>query len=697
MQRSEEEIAPRSQGAKKPRGTGQFWQLFRVWGPVAVAVGLVGFLVYVPVVGLPNIYDTLLHIRIATNLDFWNVWLPTEAFGFYRPLTFAPMLLTRWVWGYYPAWGLNLLNVGHHAVNGGLLVWLLWRLTGRRTLAFLVGLLFVLFPFSYQAVAVYGHNVHPQLVTIMLVNFHQLMSVLGVRGGWRSGWLGVGLVFVIGLLAHESYVLFGPFAVLVSLLFLCREGVEKALRQGANTPRSQEPALLIRVIRDIRVWLLSQFNIDVSAKLIPSVVFSVLGAAYIVIYQFLPISRAPQAAADTGSMLQKVLYLLQGVSYPLTWFGHVLQAIGAQPLIVMALVMTLALSVLAWRAQWQTLLLGWGWWVLASTLLVIPLPAGYLLNGPRLLYLGSIGVALVWGSILADWHESGRWRQLVAVAVLLFVVVTNVRFIAARTADYAELTQGVRTLQQAHSEAVVLVNLPQWLAPEQNIYPLGAEFVQQLGDYLFVEEWTDQNIGRAIPTAAVRVDEVLGQVAYGYDVHNQAGWDVISAEWTPKPSDVYITHYTEEGTSFDYVGGFMPEKNNVVLAEFDSYTLHSAEAYVCDGDVQLTSLWSYAADRPPPSTVSTFAQLLGADGVLVSQNDRAPLGLPTYKVALSEGWHLLDFRTLARSAENLPNALAGQVLLGVYDFTTGEREAAFSAENTPLQDNAVRIPITTCR
>ena len=77
---------------------------------------------------LPLIYDTLLHIRIAGGLNLGSVWLPTEAFGFYRPMTFFPMLVIKQLFHRYPAWLLHGNNVLQHVVNAGLLAWLSWRL-----------------------------------------------------------------------------------------------------------------------------------------------------------------------------------------------------------------------------------------------------------------------------------------------------------------------------------------------------------------------------------------------------------------------------------------------------------------------------------------------------------------------------------------------------------------------------------------
>ena len=641
----------------------------------AFIVFLGAFLLYSPVLLLPNIYDTLLHIRINGGLTFANVWLPTDAFGFYRPFTFAPMLLVRALFGDYPAWLLSLLNITHHAVDAALLIWLIQRLTGKYLPAILAGILFAIFPFSYQAVAVYGHNVHPQLVTVLLVNLHQFISALNNKDAspFRR-WRGVLIVFVIGLLTHESYVLAGPFAFILTSLFLI------------ELPINWQPTTL------------TQYATRNVKQFAPAILLTLTGTLYILLYQFLPISRAPQADSAVGSFGQKALYLVQGVTWPFGRIGNLLGIDSAQTIILVALAITLLLSVIAWRRQWQLLLFGWGWWLLASILIAIPLPTGYLLNGPRLLYLGSIGVALIWAAILSDWFDSGRFRQTMATVALLFMLFVSVQFIGQRLAAYAELTQGIGRIRQSKTQALVLVNLPQWLAPVENSWPVGAEFVQQLGPYLFAEEWTGNNLLESVPTAAVKVDEVLSQVRYGYEVHNQAEWDVISAEWPNSaiPSDVYITRYLEDGTTFDYTGRFTPWQYDDTLATFDSYVLHSAEAYYCDEDVRLTSVWSYPANQPPPGTVSIFAQLLNGDGTLASQNDGGPLGLPTTRIELNDGWQLVDVRNLTTPEGNLPDILNGQVLLGVYDFTTGTREVALS-NGESLADNAVRLPITYCR
>ena len=196
---------------------------------VVLLPAVLALVLYEPVLRLPLIYDTLLHIRITGELDWRTVWLPTPSFGFYRPLTFVPLLLIKDLLGGYPVWLLQGMNWLQHGVNVALLGWLVSRLWPDRPWRTLfTGLLFALFPFSYQAVAVYGHNVHPATTGLLLVGLH--LYLREVRRNSRElapspprplapspllRWLPTTLVFGLALLSHESALLFGVLAALV--------------------------------------------------------------------------------------------------------------------------------------------------------------------------------------------------------------------------------------------------------------------------------------------------------------------------------------------------------------------------------------------------------------------------------------------------------------------------------------------------
>ncbi len=645
--------------ALRPRFTSLINWLTRVgwWAlPAGAAIWLYG-----PAARLPLIYDTLLHIRIAGELDLLSVWQPTEAFGFYRPLTFLPLILIRQLWGYYPPLLLNALNIGQHALNTVLAAWLAWRLWGNGWRAGATGLLLAFFPFSYQAVAVYGHAVHPTTTGLLLLNLHLYLTTLKATGRRRRwGWVGMSLLFLLSLLSHESALVTG---VLLGLV------------QAQGTPQRGD-------------W---------RAGLRPALLFTLAGLAYALLYQFLPITRAPQAVATEAGWQLKWLYLLQGGSYPLLSTG-LIQGPAAS-LIGLAAGLTALISWQRGRRQaGRALLLGWGWWGVASLLIALPLPTGYLLNGPRLLYLSSVGLALVWATLLVPTAPQGRgWRWL-GPAALLLLLIANAQFVRDRLAAYQRLTAGVPLARQTAATqpaaaGLLFINLPQWFAPLRNTYPLGGELVAQLGDYLFTAEWVDHNLRRSVPAAAIRVDDLLRDPGYGYGVQAETSLMPIPADWAPAGSAILLTRYTADGPEMEAVGHFIPPAaaNSPPLAQLGPYILHQAQATRCAGRVTLQLVWSAATTTPLPPTLSVAAHLLSAQGTVVAQADRPPLDLRPDLMHLPSGWRIQEERQLTPPADVTP-----RLVLAVYDYVSGARFPAVDAAGAPLSDNAWSIVVEAC-
>ena len=645
---------------------------------------LAGWL-YWPTVRLPLIYDTLLHIRIAEGMTLGSVWLPTEAFGFYRPMTFFPMLVIHSLFDGYPAWLLHGNNVIQHAANAGLLAWLSWRLWADWRRALAAGAIFAVYPFAYQAVAVYGHNVHPAITGLMLLGLHAYLTAVS-HPSPRKWWLITAGLFVLMVLTHETAVLFGGLALLVQLC--------------------AQPELL-------KQWqkLLRQ----------PWRTFLLAGLVYLVIYQFLPISRAPQAAEVGREWWLNGLYLLQAAVFPLAWFTHLLPAVEGAVVALVSSGLVIASSVwLAWRKPaWRTpLLLAWGWWGAASVLIGVTLPTEYLLRGPRLLYLGSVGVALLWAQLLAGvWpltpadsrslSGGGRGRGLIWTAVLLFILITSGQFVQTKLTQYAQLTHPVRVAQSTEfvylpSREVVFVNLPQWLDMPPKTYAIGVEFVSMLGDYLFVEELTNANgIGKGAVWAAA-VPELQTPAPYAYGIHAQHSWPPLA----DKSRLFFITDYTASGPQTRFTGLLSPRPGTYEVedffnigAEFDAYKLEGPtndfavgdSPTVCDGVVTAWLIW-----RPRytdiPDTTSVFVQVLDADGRLIAQADGPPLGIRPSLLAATPEWTLFDLREIALEEGQTAHTL----LVGVYDFASGERSPASDAQGQPLPDNAWRETINAC-
>lgn len=638
---------------------------------IFLVILLAGWL-YWPTLRLPLIYDTLLHIRIAGGLTLGTVWLPTEAFGFYRPMTFFPMLVIQQLFDGYPAWLLHGNNVVQHAANAGLLVWLSWRLwpDWRRALA--AGAVFALFPFSYQAVAVYGHNVHPAIVGLMLLGLHTYLTAVSAQSP-RKWWLVTWLLFALMLLTHETAVLFGGFALLIQL--------------NARPDLLKQPRLLLR--QPWRWFLLA-------------------GLAYLVLYQFLPISRAPQTDAVGNSLWLNGLYLLQAAVYPLTWFAHLLpNGVGVPLTLLGGGLLIMSSGWLAWRKPaWRApLLLAWGWWGAASVLIGAALPTEYLLRGPRLLYVGSVGVALLWAHLLAGiWSaqsaSGSRYRWLGWTAVLLFILITSGQFVRTKLQQYALLTQPVPVMQAALRQGpdsadaeFVLVNLPQWLDVPPNTYPIGVEFVAMLGDYLFAEELVAANLPGSHAVWAVALPELQSGQSYAYGIQDQHRWPEVSAS---DVRHVVITRYLPDGPKAQHAGYLLPETAvppENPIAQFEPYLLTNATAELCSGVVQVTLGWLPNRAAIAEST-SIFVQVLAEDGRLLAQSDGPPLGIRPGLLPASPNTLLVDLREVNLAAGE--TAVPQTVLVGVYDFATGARSPATDVFGQPLPDNAWQIPILPC-
>lgn len=633
-----------------------------------LAVLLAGWL-YWPSLQLPLIYDTLLHIRIAGGLTLGTVWLPTEAFGFYRPMTFFPMLLIQQLFNGYPPWLLHANNVAQHAMNVGLLAWLSWRLWADWRRAFAAGAIFAAFPFAYQAVAVYGHNVHPAIVGLVLLGLHGYLTAVSQQNS-RKWWVFNIFIFLLMLLTHETAVLFGGFAALVQLN--AQPELGKQWRRFLRKP-----------------WL----------------GFLLAGLAYLIIYQFLPISRAPQVETTGSNLWLNGLYLLQAAVFPLTWFAHLLPNVNGAIITVVSSGIVAALSGwLAWqKPAWRyPLLLAWGWWGAASLLIGLALPTDYLLRGPRLLYLSGVGVALLWANLLAVlWNGRStqkNWaKPLLWTAVLLFILGSSVRFVQGKLEEYFLLTEPVRMVQTTLAAAsaedeIVLINLPQWLDMPPNTYAVGVEFVSMLGNYLFAEELIDANVAGKHPVWAVGLPELQSSSAYAYDIQNQHEWPPLP---TKQARHLFITQFTPTQPETHYAGRLLPltaVSPPSSIAQFPTYQLNRVTANFCKGVVNVQMAW-LPRSQNMPDTTSVFVQVLGADGRLLAQADGPPLGIRPGLLAAAPDWLLVDERSATIEDET---AVPTTLLLGVYNYATGERSLATDGRGQPLPDNALRFPISVC-
>ncbi|MFQ5421819.1 MAG: hypothetical protein ACE5EY_15820 [Anaerolineae bacterium] len=478
---------------------------------------------------------------------------------------------------------------------------------------------------------------------------------------------GTAVLFIISLLSHESAVLFGAFAALIHITDPeCALNLKSELRNPKSILRRHP-------------WLM----------------FLALGGLYAILYQFLPISRAPQGGADAmGGLWVRLLYVLQSGSYPFAWFAHVFPNLRADGIALGSVALTLALVI--WRlaaskSAWRPLVLGWGWWLVAALVIVAPLSTGYLLHGPRLLYLGSVGVSVGWGQLFVGNNQQSTVNsqrdvfQFGRLGLLAFVLAASLLFVRGRLADYERLAQPVRVMQEVvaarpSTQNILFVNLPQWLAPPRNTYAVGVEFVSMLGDYLFVEELAWENGAAAQTAVAVRLPDLLAQTDYGYAVHEQSPLSEV-ADLT-EATAVIQTQFAEDGVTAVYRGSWQSGAGGEPADVLGPYQLLDGMAETCDGQTAVTFTWQIENPTTIPPTTSLFVQLFDDAGQLVAQADGPPLGLRADLLPSGPLW-ITDVRQMP-GVHPQPVKL----LVGAYDFVSGERLAGTDGGGRPLPDDA---------
>ncbi|MEM7332782.1 MAG: hypothetical protein AAF490_11890, partial [Chloroflexota bacterium] len=332
-----------------------------------------------------------------------------------------------------------------------------------------------------------------------------------------------------------------------------------------------------------------------------------------------------------------------------------------------------------------------GWWGLAYLLIGIPLSADYLLRGPRLLYLGSVGVCYLWTIIFlgTETRRSRKrsWRLGLAVGLITAVLLINTQFLREKVATYTQLTAPVSLMSETvaadeQSGGVIFLNLPQWINSQRAQYPVGVELVSMLGGYLFVEELVDFNVAAPLTAQATFAAEQFSEASYTVGLHQQTA--VQSIDWNlPNHQHLFLTTYAETGPQSRYLG-FLEQEQGAAVAIFGPYALTGAVATQCEGELAISLKWHHEPQNVTP-TMTMLVQALGADGQLVSQADGPPFGLRADLLQTTRPY--TDIRTVELTQP------ASTLLVGVYDFTTGERFPAEDSEQRPLADNVYRIPI----
>ena len=507
----------------------------RLWFGLLAGSAALTLAVYGSALSLPFFFDDFVHIPFVDTHGLGEIWLTAQGLAYYRPLAFTVWKLLALLLGHHDPVAQHAVNLLVHWANGLMVAWLAGRLwSHHRAIVwprrYLSAALFLLFPFSYQAVPWVGALSHPLVTALILLS---LVAYLKFRDAGHRGWGAVSLaVTFLAPFAHENGALVGPLMALVEWTQPWRD--DSIGRTFLRTAAWALPAL---------VWF--------------------------PIWRLAPQAVVASAALNSGeALMQNGLYFLQGIAYPVTWLGGWLRAEQSVNDLVAIFVLSTPLFLIAafvqMRSRDRRAWLPWLWCGLTALPAVAFLKFDYVINGPRLLVLASVGAAWLWTDValrLVAWSApAGLLRRMgaaIAAALTLAVLAQNAFFIHDRMLLHdlggSALRHAIVAAIAANDggQAAIFINLPAWLAPIRSTFALGHEGVQFLPSYAPDEKIVSVDTGRPAAIRAFRFDEIRPEMPYLYGLRGSTpDWSALAQNG----GQVLVTRYAPDAIEVETAG-----------------------------------------------------------------------------------------------------------------------------------------------
>ncbi len=654
---------------------------------------LLTMLLYAGSLTLPFFFDDFVHYPFVEANTILEIWLDTAELAYYRPLNFSIWRLTYDLFDAHEPLVDHGINLALHALNGFLVGWLAARLWAGGWQSFpvveradraidwwrvvLASGFFLLYPFSYQAVPWVGSMSHLLVTALMLLS---LTAYVQMRRNDRPLWGAVSLFFaLLAPFAHENGVLVMPFVVLIEL----------------TTPRNPNR------------W---------RKGILAGVVWTLPLLAYLPIWLSLPrVDSGGLFPNSVEGMVQNTAYFVQGMAFPATlWGGWLMRQFGLNDMLVVWSLSGLALGIaaliqLTHRASLRSLL-PWLWMALSAVPAIVFLIFDYVINGPRLLMVGSVGVAWLWADVVLLFVRGARpstasrsLRVVVAMAFTLLVAGRSALFVRDRMEMHDVLgdvfERVIETTVAAHEAGreVAVINFPSWLAARDSTFALGHEGVLFWPDYIPPEIFMAVHTGSFGELSFVEVGALRPQLPSFYygPTGDPPQWSSLSAV----PTDVYLTEFGVQDLALRPVGMLGGHEHALgadsLLASFSAEGQPLAQIGRVDlqpeGDqLRLDLLWEVAQAFP---NTTVFVHLVNAAGQIVAQADGDPLGGSYPFESWVQGNSAVDHIDVV-DTRLLPLTSEGVALkIGLYDRLTGDRISAVDADGNPLPDNALTVPV----
>ena len=617
---------------------------------------------------LPLFSDDVLFVRWIDAHKLSEIWTSAPGYSYYRPLALTIWKVLALIQHGHDAFALHATVFALHLLNSVLVFALLAGPdpTRRPHLApgFSAAVLFLLFPFSYQVVPWVSALMYPLVTTLIL------SSLLLAR--WASGnpWYR-GLSIILALLApftHETGVL---VAALLFLLLITDD----------------PPAPFRQALR----------------YTLPHWLCSVLGVA---VWLAVPKGLGQVNPLDWSARWQNAVYLAQGLIFPLAPLVQRALSLNLGNLSTIALIA--GITVTSWAAlmsrvgQGKLVGLAIGWFTITLLPAWALLRPDYVRTSPHLLYQASVGIALFW-AIPANLRPSGHLFSIAAQGLAALCVswaaVSGYRFIRSRIPLYDQVRLAVSQLAGACagiSDPILLVNYPQWFAPQHNTFPLGSEGVvlvppvaTGLSDLLWANAAQERSI------KGIVFMEPLDKTPWRFifpGVGQVVDSDSLQDALRQAPH-IIVTSYAQPDVVLRDVGGLEAEgqmpPTNYIANYADKLLLISASQKPEGDSLRITLRWYCTA--PVTQETSVFVHLYDSENRLAAQADGYPLLNMARMVSWRPGDMWRDIRFLALPEDET----SGRYILkiGLYPIAGGPRLSAFSPTGERFVDDAV--PITT--
>jgi hypothetical protein len=637
-------------------------------GAILLAVSvLLTLIAYGPVLSFPFLFDDLIHLRWLEGRSALEGWANAGELQHYRPL-----LLTLWttsarLFGPHNARPLHLLSLLLHVANASLVGWLASRLLPRSAAACATAL-FATFPFSYQAIPSPGSQSKPLCTLLVLLS---CMLYWYGRSRHRRRLVAASVLpALLAPFAYEAGVTIGGYLILMELLLWRRKAV------GRFSP-----------------W---------------SLLYVLIGPLFALVWVLVPRSSGTASFPGWEALWQSGVYFAQAFTWPLSLFARpLMQWTGLHDQTATTWVAFPSLILLSllfwWKGRLHHLLAYSTWYVLSLAVQWGVLPFQYVIDGPRILYTGSVAVALLWADLLAATCPGHRRRagRVVAGVALTAMVGWSLAFIGQRIA----LTRvGVSVLSEAsmrvamakEGDVQLFINLPSWLAPRRGGFALGHEGYTILPSYsdTGLDSFVYANTGLKREVWAKSYPDVRQQwrELIGYHAPDSSLEEL--APYIRRADRVWSLRYGEDRLGLLELGGVVPEapgqkaSEEGALSTFgETVNLREVQLDAIGPELQMSLRWQLLQPLAEPYTV--FVHLYSQDGSLFAQADGLPIGglfpFSEWKV----GDTVQDVRRIALPED--PDLTEHTIGIGLYRADTGERAPAVAASGESLTDGVFRM------